>query len=136
MKFWVVANTSKSWPSRLFSPNKNGCHWVWLLFAICLFCFVFFTFCLFFQNVNGATVKYQVSLSVLFKLCVCDLITMLDINSEVFFSCIFFFARFATFKESYVVLRASFFCDGNTFLVHCSGKSEMCSSILKNRMRV
>ena len=78
----------------------------YLPFASLLFCL--FYFLSFFQNVNGATVKYQVSLSVLFKLCVCDLITMLDINSEVFFSCIFFFARFATFKESYVVLRAFF----------------------------
>ena len=82
----MVANTSKSWPSRLFSPNKNGCHWVWLLFAICLdFCFVFFTFCLFFKTLMALLSSIKFHYHVLFKLCICDLITTLEINSEVKF---------------------------------------------------
>ena len=73
------------------------CHLLRLLF--CLFYFLSF----FFKTLMALLPSIKFHYHVLFKLCVCDLITMLDIHSEVrsLFSCICF-ARIETFKYSYL----------------------------------
>ena len=63
----------------------------------------FLLFVFFFKTLMALLSSIKFHYHVLFKLCVCDLITMLGINSEVFFSSTFFLQNLKLLK------RASFF---------------------------